>query len=122
MSNQQRVMDFIAAWEARDMERILSLLTPDAFYHNIPMQPVQGREAIRGVLNAFLANATEVKWIVHHIAENAAGVVLTERTDNFKMGPKTLSLRVMGTFEFKDGLISAWRDYFDLGQFQSQMA
>ncbi|MGZ5938982.1 MAG: limonene-1,2-epoxide hydrolase family protein [Rhizomicrobium sp.] len=28
----------------------------------------------------------------------------------------------MGTFEFRNGLISAWRDYFDLGQFQSQMA
>ena len=122
MSNQQKVMNFIAAWEARDIDKILSMMTPDAFYHNIPMQPVQGREAIRGMLGAFLANATDVLWTVHHIAESQAGVVLTEHTDVFQMGPKTLSLRVMGTFEFRNGLISAWRDYFDLGQFQSQMA
>lgn len=122
VSNQQKVMNFIAAWEARDIGKILSLMTPDAFYHNIPMQPVQGREAIRGMLGAFLANATDVRWTVHHMAESQAGVVLTERTDVFQMGPKTLSLRVMGTFEFRNGLISAWRDYFDLGQFQSQMA
>jgi len=122
MSNTQKVIEFIAAWEARDMDRILSLMTPDAFYHNIPMEPVVGREAIRGLLTAFLANATAVRWTVHHIAETDAGVVLTERTDLFEMGPKTLSLRVMGTFEFRDDLISAWRDYFDLGQFQTQMA
>lgn len=122
MSNTQKVMDFIAAWEARDMDRILSLMTPDALYHNIPMQAVTGRDAIRAMLSAFLANATEVKWTVHHIAETQAGVVLTERTDVFHMGPKTLSLPVMGTFEFRDGLIAKWRDYFDLGQFQSQMA
>ncbi|MGZ6007909.1 MAG: limonene-1,2-epoxide hydrolase family protein [Rhizomicrobium sp.] len=122
VSNQQKVMNFIAAWEARDIDKILSLMTPDAFYHNIPMQPVHGREAIRGMLGAFLANATDVRWTVHHMAESQAGAVLTERTDVFQMGPKTLSLRVMGTFEFRNGLISAWRDYFDLGQFQSQMA
>jgi len=122
MSNKQKVMDFIAAWEARDMDRILSLMTPDAFYHNIPMEPVTGRDAIRGLLTAFLGNAMAVRWAVHHIAETDEGVVLTERTDVFEMGPKTLSLRVMGAFEFRDGLICAWRDYFDLGQFQSQMA
>jgi limonene-1,2-epoxide hydrolase len=122
VSNQQKVLNFIAAWEERDIGKILSLMAPDAFYHNIPMQPLEGREAIRGMLSAFLANATKVKWTVHHIAENPAGVVLTERTDDFEMGSKKLSLRVMGTFELKDGLIFAWRDYFDLGQFQSQMA
>jgi limonene-1,2-epoxide hydrolase len=27
----------------------------------------------------------------------------------------------MGTFEVRDGGISAWRDYFDLNQFASQL-
>jgi limonene-1,2-epoxide hydrolase len=27
----------------------------------------------------------------------------------------------MGTFEVRDGEIVAWRDYFDLNQFMSQM-
>ncbi len=122
MSNTQKVRDFIAAWEARDKDAILSAMTPDVFYHNIPMTPLVGREAVKAMLAGFLDNATEVRWTVHHIAETPSGVVLTERTDDFQMGPKRLSLRVMGTFEFRDGLISAWRDYFDLGQFQSQMA
>ena len=39
------------------------------------------------------------------------------------MPDKTIELPVMGTFEVTaDGKISAWRDYFDLNQFMSQMA
>ena len=38
------------------------------------------------------------------------------------MGEKTLSVPVMGAFEFHGDLISAWRDYFDLPGFQAQMA
>jgi limonene-1,2-epoxide hydrolase len=122
MTNTDRVKAFIAAWEARDVEAILAGLAPDALYHNIPMQALKGRDAIRAFIAPFLAGATRVEWTVHHVAENAAGTVLTERTDVFVMGPKTISLPVMGTFEFRDGLISAWRDYFDLADFQKQMA
>jgi limonene-1,2-epoxide hydrolase len=48
--------------------------------------------------------------------------VLTERVDNFDLaGGKKLSLPVMGTFEIENGKIQAWRDYFDLATFTSQM-
>ena len=43
-------------------------------------------------------------------------VVLTERIDTFTMGERRAALPVMGTFEVRDGKISAWRDYFDLAQ------
>jgi limonene-1,2-epoxide hydrolase len=122
MTNTERVRAFIAAWEAGDVEKILGWMTPDALYHNIPMQPMKGRDTIRGFIAPFLAGATRVEWTLHNIAENANGRVLTERTDIFVMGPKTISLPVMGTFEFSGRLISAWRDYFDLADFQKQMA
>ena len=122
MTNTEKVLAFIAAWEARDVEKILAAMAPDAVYHNIPMQPMKGREAIRGFITPFLGGATRVEWTVHNVAESADGTVLTERTDVFEMGPKTISLPVMGTFEFRDGLISKWRDYFDLADFQRQMA
>ena len=122
MTNTERVKAFIAAWEARDLDRIMAALAPDAVYHNIPMPVLKGHAAIREALAPFLAGSSRVEWTVHAIAENAAGAVLTERTDVFVMGPKKISMPVMGIFEFKDGLISAWRDYFDLADFQKQMA
>ncbi len=121
MSNTQRVKDFIAAWEARDLEQILARFAPDAAYHNIGMPVLKGREAIREALAPFLAGSTDVRWTIHHIAETADGVVLTERTDVFVMGPKTITIPVMGTFELRDGLVAAWRDYFDVADFQRQL-
>ena len=64
----------------------------------------------------------QVDWEVLNIAENG-NVVLTERIDNFVLSDgKHLSVPVMGTMELQDGRISAWRDYFDLATFTSQMA
>jgi limonene-1,2-epoxide hydrolase len=122
MSHSDLVRAFIGAWEARDVEAILARMTPDAIYHNIGLPQAVGHDAIRAFIGPFLAGASKVEWTVHQIAETAAGMVMTERTDVFVMGPKTISIPVMGIFEFQDGLISAWRDYFDVPGFQAQMA
>jgi limonene-1,2-epoxide hydrolase len=62
-------------------------------------------------------------WQIHAIAE-ADGQVLTERTDRFLLASGAWAeLPVMGIFAFNAaGRISLWRDYFDIGQFQSEFA
>ena len=47
---------------------------------------------------------------------------MTERVDKFRINGQWLELPVMGTFEIRNGKIAKWRDYFDLEQFQGQMA
>lgn len=115
------VLDFIAAWNARDMDRIAGALAEDALYHNIPMSPVRGREQIRAALAPLVAACNEIDWRVHNIADDGKGVVLTERTDDFLRDGKRISVRVMGVFEMRNGLIARWRDYFDLQEYQSQL-
>jgi len=121
-SHCERVRAFIAAWEARDVEDILARMTPDAAYLNVGLSEAKGREAIRATITPFVTTAAEVRWTITHIAESEDGVVLTERVDVFVIGDRTLSVPVMGAFEFEGDLISAWRDYFDLPGFQAQMA
>lgn len=122
MSNIQIVRDFIGAWEARSIDGILALMAADAHYLNVGLPEAVGHDQIRAMLTPFLGGAKAVRWTVHHIAETPAGVVLTERTDDFDMADRTVSLAVMGVFELKDGKITAWRDYFDVPAFQRQMA
>ena len=119
--NQAIVKDFIAAFNANDLERIMTFFTPDCVYHNIPLEPATGLEAIRGVLAGFSGMSKEVDWVLHNIAENSEGVVLTERTDRFLIGEKWAEAPVMGVFEIEGDKIKAWRDYFDLAQFSSEM-
>ncbi|MDR3510449.1 MAG: limonene-1,2-epoxide hydrolase family protein [Caulobacteraceae bacterium] len=122
MSPSDTVRAFIAAWEARSIDAILALMTPDARYLNVGLPEAVGHEAIRAMLTPFLAGATAVRWTVRHLAETADGAVLTERVDVFEMGPRTVTIPVMGVFEFSDGKIAAWRDYFDVPAFQRQLA
>jgi limonene-1,2-epoxide hydrolase len=121
MTNLERTRAFCAAFDRRDLDAIAAAVTEDCVYHNIPMEPVVGRAAVSASLAGFVNGASRIEWLIHAIAEAADGTVLTERTDRFEIGGKWISVRVMGTFEFRDGLISAWRDYFDLAEFTKQM-
>jgi limonene-1,2-epoxide hydrolase len=121
MSHSEQVLAFIAAWEARDVEAILGMMTPDARYLNVGLPEAVGRDAIRAFIAPFLAGASQVAWTVHHMAETADGVVMTERTDVFELGDRKLEIPVMGVFEFRGDQICAWRDYFDVPAFQRQM-
>ncbi len=116
------VQELIDGFNAIDMERIAACFADDAIYHNIPMEVVQGVDAIRAALSQFMASASEVQWDLLNIAEDNSGNVLTERVDKFKINDVWIELPVMGTFEIKDGKVTAWRDYFDLNQFQEQFA
>ncbi|HEU4431127.1 MAG TPA: limonene-1,2-epoxide hydrolase family protein [Myxococcota bacterium] len=119
--NTKRVSDFVAAWSRNRLDELMAFIAPDCVYHNIPLPAVKGTDAVRAALTSFSSMASEVEWVLHQIAENDHGVVLTERTDRFKIGGKWVELPVMGTFELRDGRITAWRDYFDLQQFTKQL-
>ena len=59
--------------------------------------------------------------MIHMMAEGP--IVMTERVDHLtRADGTTASLPMMGVIEVHDGLVVAWRDYFDLSQFTSQMA
>ncbi|MGE3468113.1 MAG: limonene-1,2-epoxide hydrolase family protein [Pyrinomonadaceae bacterium] len=121
MSNIGLVRNFMAAWDARDADAIVGAFTSDAVYDNIPLPTCVGQDAIRALVERFTVQASKIRFDIHHIAETADGSVMTERTDYFHFGEKTITLRVMGICEIKNGLISAWREYFDLAEFESQM-
>jgi limonene-1,2-epoxide hydrolase len=122
MSHTDIVRAFIGAWERRRVDDLLALMTPDVRYLNVGMPEMFGHEQIRAALTPFLGGSTAVRWTVHHIAQASSGAVLTERTDVFEMGPRTVTIPVMGVFEFEGDRISAWRDYFDVPDFQRQLS
>jgi limonene-1,2-epoxide hydrolase len=122
--NTELIDRFVAAWKRLNIGEIMGFFSEDAVYTNIPIDPPnEGKEAIRKTIEGFIGMATAIEFVVHHTAENpAAGVVMNERTDRFRVGDKWIEARVMGVFEIRDGKIVAWRDYFDLAEFTSQMS
>lgn len=120
------VRRFIAAIEANDLESACSWLSADCVYDNVPMGPVVGPEAVRAGLAPFIGACTEVDWVIHHqVARQDSpgnGVVMNERLDRFHLGGRWVEVPVAGLFVVRDGLISLWRDYFDLATYRQQMA
>jgi limonene-1,2-epoxide hydrolase len=122
MNNSDVVHTFIAACEALSVEGMLETMTLDVRYVNVGFSDVTGHDAVRESMGPFLGRSKSSTWTLHHIAETPSGAVLTERTDVFELEDRILTVPVMGIFEFRDGKISAWRDYFDLPGFMKQMA
>lgn len=115
------VRRFCDAWSDGDLDALMAYFADDAVYHNIPVDPVKGKDMIRATIEGFTAGVEKIEFRVHHIVADGP-VVLTERTDVFSTADRTIELPVMGTFEVAGGKIAAWRDYFDLNQFMSQLA
>jgi limonene-1,2-epoxide hydrolase len=70
----------------------------------------------------FLGGASEVDWVILRQHE-FGNVVFNERIDRFRIGDGWLELPLAGVFEVDDdGLITLWRDYFDLASYQRQLA
>jgi limonene-1,2-epoxide hydrolase len=120
VESEKVVNDFCKSWQRRNLDEIMGFFTEDAVYHNIPMPPAKGKDAIRATISSFLPMASAVEFkILKSLA--AGNVVMNERVDIFQMGPKRIELPVAGVFEVNGGKIAAWRDYFDLAMWTKQM-
>ncbi|MDZ4775192.1 MAG: limonene-1,2-epoxide hydrolase family protein [Alphaproteobacteria bacterium] len=119
--NEQVILDFCAAWSRLDVEALLEYFCEDGVYHNMPMLPVAGKAALRPFIGAFLKGWTSTAWEVINIT-SAGDVVIAERVDRTMVGDKAVNLPCCGVFEMRDGRISVWRDYFDMGTYTRALA
>jgi limonene-1,2-epoxide hydrolase len=117
------VNDFCKAFERKNIDEIMGYFTDDAVYHNMPMQPVTGKAAIRATIDSFMPKSDKDKITFKILHTGSSGnVVFNERVDMFDVGAKHLELPVAGVFEIRGGKIAMWRDYFDLQSYTRQMA
>ena len=114
MTPESVVRDFCRTVERRDVPALMAFFTEDAVYHNIPMEPVQGREAIKQFIAGFTAAFDGIDFQIHRQVSDG-NVVMNERTDTMRRKDGgAIPLPVMGIFEIVDGKIAKWRDYFDM--------
>ena len=113
--------DFITAWEDKNLNQILNMMAKNCKYHNIPMQPLEGHDNIKSFIAPVIEMSQKIVWDIHQIADDDTGNVFTERTDKFLINDTWIELPVCGIMTFADGLMTHWRDYFDLTTFEKAM-
>lgn len=106
---------FLHAFEAMDFDAALAYLDADVEYTNVPIGTVRGHAGVREVLEPFFAPIHENEFLILRRAATGA-IVFLERLDRHRLDHGWRDLPVNSVFEVSaDGLITVWRDYFDLG-------
>jgi limonene-1,2-epoxide hydrolase len=113
-SADKLVTEFCNLWLSPNPEKLAEFFTEDAVYHNIPMDPVKGRDAIQQFIAGFVAAVEGIDFDVHRQFSDGT-IVMNERSDVIRRKDGgEVRLPVMGVFEVRDDRITAWRDRFDL--------
>ena len=110
------ISGFIAAWSRLDVDEIVSYFAADGTYHNMPIGPVTGHDALKAFIAGFIKDWTETEWDILNI-EGSGNIVIAERLDRTKVGSIEVDLPCCGVFEMENGKIKVWRDYFDMATY-----
>lgn len=110
------VTEFCDSWRRGDVDEIVAFFTEDGVWHNMPMEPTVGLDAIRAAFVHYFAVTANHRYDIHHQL-SAGNIVMHERTDTMSIGDRVVMLPAVGVFEVQDGRIRVWRDYFDMTTF-----
>lgn len=104
MSPKQLVQEWISRFNEADVEGLASLYAMDATNHQVVMEPLLGREAIRNMFRTEFGRA-EMTCIAENIFEDGEWAILEWRDPT--------GLRGCGFFHVQDSKIVFQRGYFD---------
>jgi len=120
MSNKDIVDQFFEKWQAGDIAGAMDQCTEDAVWDNVPMKPIEGKAAIESFLTKFAKGMTDVFYDITCVMEEGDRLMI-EGSENYTKNGKKVSVPYMASFQFRDGKISAWADYFDLATVERQL-
>ncbi len=120
----QRLQQMIAAWQAKDLDTVLSFLHEDVVWHYAagPMPPVRGKAMAAKLLSRFTEDMHGIKWRIFAHAESGDRLFVEGVDEYISADGKRIAAPYAGVLEFEDGLIIGWRDYVDLGVIAQQKA
>jgi limonene-1,2-epoxide hydrolase len=106
-----------------DLDKMIDHYSDDAIYHMVSWkEPVVGRDAIRAGLVQLSRPISDYRYTLRNIASTDA-VVLIEVVDAFKYDGKDMTTHWSSVLEVNpSGKITAERDYYDMKEFEAQLA
>ena len=116
MTHLETLNALINDWKRKDIDAVLSHLSDDlVYYYAVGEAPIKGLGAMRGFLTRIKDHQNNTNWSIKRHAQ-ADDMIMTEGVDEYT-NPAGLHIQTphMTVWEFTDGKISGWRDYFDYG-------
>lgn len=104
MTPKQLVQEWVRRFNEGDVEGLASLYASDAVNHQVVMEPLHGRAAIRGMFEVEFGRAA-MTCLVENLFEDGEWAILEWRDPG--------GLQGCGFFRVRDGMIVFQRGYFD---------
>lgn len=116
MSKFEQIEALVAASLSGDEETFLAGLHEDIVYHyHVGSRALEGKEWVRKFLHKYREFARDVKWRIDRYAETGDEVFVEGYEEYFDTRTNQVFAHpYMGIFEFKDGKVIGWRDYFEM--------
>ena len=129
--SEKMMNDYVAAWNAHDMERVLSFCTDDVVFEEVPMEKVwrgkkEAKDFAKDTFTNFPDFKIEVKsgfsagdqgageWVM-------SGTFANSSTPGMPATGKRFSVRGTSIIEFREGKISRESMYWNLASFLQQV-
>ncbi len=116
-TNAEQIVLWVTSWPDLGLPPAAAdYFTADARYENVPVQgsEVRGAVAIGETLVMFRSLFERIEVEVTAVAEQG-DLVMVERVERYVLlDGVVLEMAVIGAFELRDGLISVWRDYWEV--------
>ena len=108
-SNEERVRDYVSAFNQREIDTMLSMVSDDIQWLNVAGDKItvetQGKDKLRESLAAYFKSTPSAKSELEWVQVTASRVAALERAAwQGKSGPK--SQASLSVYEFRGGLIS----------------
>jgi limonene-1,2-epoxide hydrolase len=119
---EQVVERMLGAYERGDLDEMLDCFTEDAVYQAMTIEPIpgvgsngraEGKQAIRKMVSEWFTFMTVLGIDIHQQMSDGLRV-MHERTDRARIHGQEAEGPVASVFDLENGLISGWREYFDM--------
>ena len=115
------IRSFFATWPRSDVDELVGYFSDEAVYTDGPRGTHRGIDAIRAEFESTTQLVPSTTVDVKNLVVDG-GTVMVERVDIFEMQGKTFEAEICGVFEIDDGLITRWRDYYDMRSLEERIA
>lgn len=102
----------VEAWNTKDWETVYELFSEDGVLHSMMIEPIVGRDNIRGRLSVLAAGIDDIELQIGNMGV-VNDVVVMERVDDFTYNGNPGRVPVVGIMEIEGDQVTVWREYYD---------
>lgn len=108
------VTQIMDSWKAGNIDGVLEHVADDVqYYYRVGSAPLNGPDEIRAFLEKFGSGMSDIRWRITRHAQDG-NLLMVEGADDFVDAKgNRVQIPYMGMFEFENGKIRLWRDYFN---------